>query len=241
MSRIAKAAGLAGALLLGSAVLAGTTSARAGGAADSARRGSGEVERIARELEKSYSRVEGLEMDFEQVNSWPDVPESGDVSRGRMWVANGNRLRMEYTVPKGHMLVSDGRIVWVYVPENKQAVYDSLRGGRYVALSSIVMDLLGSGNASLAGREKLGGAECVVVDVADVTEPEGLASVRIWVDTKRWLAKGIRLCDVNGNVTTFVFSHVRRLRSVDPKLFTFEPPEGVEVVESPLMGSGRDE
>jgi len=197
------------------------------------------LDEISHRLEQSYSGVRCLAMEFEQINSLEDMPDGGDVSKGRLWAAGGNRLRMEYSEPKGHLLVCDGTRVWVYVPENKQAVVDSLETGEYAALGKMVMDLLGRGDAEVVGREKLEGADCYVVDVTNIEEPHGLASVRIWVDRGAWLAKGLRLTDLNGNVTTFIFSKVKRLGKVDEERFTFEAPPGVEIVENPVGSGGR--
>lgn len=198
------------------------------------------LEEITAKLRESYSGVRGFSMSFEQTNSWVDMPESGEVSRGKLWAADGNRLRMEYSDPKGHLLVCDGTRVWVYVPENRQAVVDSLRGGEHAALGKMIMNLLGSGDAKVVGREEVRGVSCYAVTVTEVSEPPGLDSVKIWIDPELWLARALRLTDLNENVTTFVFWKIKRLWKVDEDLFAFEAPPGVEIVESPL-GEGRSE
>lgn len=193
---------------------------------------------IRENLRDSYSGLPGLSMFFEQINSWVDVPESGDVSKGTLWASDGNRLRMEYSDPKGHMLVSDGTRVWVYVPENKQAVVDSVGVDEYAALGQMIMDFLDRGTARLAPDEEVRRVNCHVVLVDNVTNPPGLRSVKIWIDPRVWLARGIELTDMNDNVTTFTFWNVKKLKKIDETLFTFEAPPGVEVVESPLGASG---
>ncbi len=212
----------------------GCASGCMGCAATCAAKQSFSLDDIVKMLRRSYSDLEGLSMSFQQVNSWKDMPDAGEISKGVLWAAGGRRLRLEYSEPPGHLLVSDGERIWVYVPENKQAVVDTVGAGEGAALAETVLSFLDSGRLSLAESEKAQGTECYVLLVRDVLEPPGLETVKIWVDPGQWLARGIELTDVNGNVTTFVFSDVKRLKKVDEDRFTFEAPPGVEVVESPL-------
>ncbi len=196
------------------------------------------LEYIERKIEAAYEGVAGLSMSFEQVNSWSDLPEAGEVSKGKLWAAGGGRLRMEYSEPPGHLLVSDGVLVWVYVPENKQAVVDSVRGGERTAMADMIMNFLAAGRVSLAGVEDVRGKSCYVLDVCDVSDPPGLESVKIWVDPETWLARGLALEDVNGNLTSFTFWDTKKLKKVEEDLFVFKAPPGVEVVQSPVGQGG---
>lgn len=196
------------------------------------------LEEIKKNLDQSYSGVRGLAMFFKQVNSWVDMPEAGEVSMGMLYASEGNRLRMEYSEPKGHLLVSDGSRVWVYVPENEQAVVDSVGVGEHAALGEMILNVLASGTASLGEDEEIRRVNCHVVRVEDVTDPPGLKSVKIWIDPRVWLARGLELTDLNENVTTFTFWNVKKLENIDESLFTFEAPPGVEIVESPVSRGG---
>jgi outer membrane lipoprotein carrier protein len=193
---------------------------------------------IEKKLNEAYEDVRGLSMFFKQVNSWVDMPEAGETSMGSLWASEGNRLRMEYSEPEGHLLVSDGKRVWVYVPENKQAVVDSVGVGEHAALGQMILDVLGSGTAKLEEDEVVRRVSCHTVTIEDVTNPPGLKSVKIWVDPRVWLARGLELTDLNDNVTTFTFWNVKKLEKIDDSLFTFEAPPGVEIVESPLSAGG---
>jgi outer membrane lipoprotein-sorting protein len=230
------AAGVGVGVAVGPAAL-GCRAATAAGEARGTDDRAATLERVESEIETAYAGLAGLSMEFEQVNSWSDLPEAGEASRGVLWAAGGGRLRMQYSEPPGHLLVSDGARVWVYVPENKQAVVDSVGGGERTALADMIMNFLAAGRASLAGREDVRGRRCYLIEVVEVSDPPGLESVKIWVDPETWLARRLELEDVNGNVTSFTFWHVKKLKRVDEKLFTFSAPPGVEVVRSPV-GSG---
>jgi outer membrane lipoprotein-sorting protein len=193
---------------------------------------------IKGKLSRSYSDVRGLSMFFKQVNSWVDMPDAGETSMGTLWAAEGNRLRLEYSEPEGHLLVSDGARAWVYVPENRQAVVESLGVGEHAALGQMILDVLGGGVAELQKDEEVRRVNCHVVTVKDLTDPPGLKSVKIWIDPRVWLARGLQMTDLNDNVTTFTFWNVKKLEDIDGGLFTFDAPPGVEIVESPLGESG---
>jgi outer membrane lipoprotein carrier protein len=196
------------------------------------------MKEIAAKLRASYEKLQGLKMSFKQVNSWADMPESGETSEGRLWAARGGKLRMEYTKPPGHLLVSDGWRVWIYVPENKQAVVDSVGRDGQSALAEMLLQSLDEGEARLVGEERVGDTRCYVILREKPEDPPGLESLTIWVDPGSWLTCALELRDLNENVTRFVFSDVRRLEEVDVELFTFQAPPGVEVVASPLSEGG---
>ena len=177
-------------------------------------------------------------MSFRQVNSWADMPESGEVSEGRLWAARGGKLRMEYTDPPGHLFVSDGRVHWVYVPENKQAVVDSAGGEGGGTLAEMILRSLDEGEATLLGEERVDGKKCCVVFTEEPADQPGLESLKIWVDPESWLTRALELRDLNENVTRFTFSDVERLEGMDEDLFTFHAPPGIEIVESPLGEGG---
>lgn len=196
------------------------------------------MEEISAKLRESYEDLVGLKMSFRQVNSWADMPEAGEVSEGKLWAARGGKLRMEYTEPEGHLLVSNGDRVWVYVPENKQAVVDSVGPEGQSALAEVLLDFMEAGHAKLLGQESVRGVECHAILMEGFEDPPGLESLKIWVDRRSWLARGLELRDLNDNVTTFSFWDIERLKEVEGDLFTFEAPPGVEVVESPLGERG---
>jgi outer membrane lipoprotein-sorting protein len=230
---------------MGVAVAPAALDCRGAGAVDGGRAVAGAaddrevtLEYVESKIESAYEGLAGLSMSFEQINSWSDMPEAGEASKGVLWAAGGGRLRMQYSEPPGHLLVSDGARVWVYVPENKQAVVDSVGSGERTAMAEMIMDFLSAGRVSLAGREEVRGRRCYVLEVNEVSDPPGLKSVKMWVDPKTWLARKLKLEDVNGNVTSFTFWDTKRLKKVDAKLFTFTAPPGVEIVRSPVGSEG---
>jgi outer membrane lipoprotein-sorting protein len=198
------------------------------------------IEEIAANLRISYERIRGLAMSFRQVNSWADMPESGEVSEGRLWAARGGKLRMEYTDPPGHLFVSDGRVHWVYVPENKQAVVDSSGGEGGATLAEMILRSLDEGEAMLLGEDRVDGKTCCVVLTEEPADQPGLESLKIWVDSEVWLTRALELRDLNENVTRFTFSDVERLEGIDEDIFKFNAPPGVEIVESPLGEGGAN-
>jgi outer membrane lipoprotein carrier protein len=196
------------------------------------------MDEIAARIRASYENLEGLAMSFKQVNSWADMPESGEVSEGRLWAARGGKLRMEYTEPSGHLLVSDGQRVWVYVPENRQAIVDSVGRDGQSSLAEMLLQSLDTGEARLLEGESVDGVKCHVILMEKPEDPPGLESLKIWVDGRSWLTRALELRDINDNVTKFSFSNVKKLKDVEPELFIFEAPPGIEVVESPLSDGG---
>ena len=65
--------------------------------------------------------------------------------------------------------------------------------------------------------------------------PESNVSViermRVWVDRKKWLLLQVEQLEANGNLTTYRLKGHRTNKKIDDKVFAFEVPEGVEVLD----------
>jgi outer membrane lipoprotein-sorting protein len=59
--------------------------------------------------------------------------------------------------------------------------------------------------------------------------------VQLGIDPSSYLVKSVRLVDALGNITTMWFSDIDTEGPVDPSLFQFQVPPGVEVISPPVF------
>jgi outer membrane lipoprotein carrier protein len=144
-------------------------------------------------------------------------------------IARPNRFRIEYTDPKGHVQVSDGTQVWTYVPENEQVLLVPLRDERSRGdfLTRILDESLPQPHLE---HDTLEGKP---VRILTLTPPEGLdlEQVRLWTPEGSGAILQYELTELGGNRTTYRLEEVRENPNLDDRLFHFEAPAGVPVVE----------
>jgi len=202
------------------------------------------AEAVARAVQSHYESVQDWSARFVQTREaaafgggiapMPEPPREGTVV-----LAKPGRMRWSYETPDPSLLVTDGQVVWTYDPllEEAQRLPDA--GG--LLSGAAVQFLMGRGD--LLGSFRISAADCAARPVRLTLVPREDAgyerlALEVEPDSGRVLASSVT--DLFGNRTRVAFSDVRTNTSPDPKLFHFEPPEGVEVIDLAVPGGAQD-
>ena len=182
-------------------------------------------------LQARYETTRTLSADFRQSIESPTLATPLQ-SKGTMAFEKPNRMRWEYEKPDPQLIVGDGETLWIYQPEDKQAIKAPL--GEMFQTTTPVSFLAGLGhidrdfNATLDRDE----AERWVLRLV----PKKEKSIGTLVLVVRKSDAGVdeaRVTDSLGTTTRLVLSGEKRNVDLDPKLFRFTPPPGVDVVKPP--------
>jgi outer membrane lipoprotein carrier protein len=182
-------------------------------------------------LQARYETTRTLSADFRQSIESPTLATPLQ-SKGTMAFEKPNRMRWEYEKPDPQLIVGDGETLWIYQPEDKQAIKAPL--GEVFQTTTPVSFLAGLGhidrdfNATLDRDE----AERWVLRLV----PKKEKSIGTLVLVVRKSDAGVdeaRVTDSLGTTTRLVLSGEKRNVDLDPKLFRFTPPPGVDVVKPP--------
>ena len=144
-------------------------------------------------------------------------------STGQMAINRPGRFRWETGKPSHQLIVADGKRLWVYDYDLKQVTVQSqTRGlGRTPAqfLSGYDKNLtrdynvqFKNGNFQLSPRSR------------------DTSFSAIWLRFRGAVLSQLYLVDNLGQVSTITFSGMRINQRLDPRLFRFSPPRGVDVV-----------
>ncbi|MEI6205293.1 MAG: outer membrane lipoprotein carrier protein LolA [Desulfuromonadales bacterium] len=202
-------------------------------------------------LEKGYAGLQDVQADFAQKTTISAVNReqkaSGEVFLKRPASATA-MFRFNYAKPK-QQIVSNGKQVWFYLPENKQVlvsnVADMFKGGNSIALSY----LTGLGhvsrdfNANFAkeSQDKNGNyqlelipkqASPVLVKLQLTVSAEAVERFLTDGDVKDLFPVISSIVhDAGGNQTRIDYSRVRVNKGLDNGKFNFRIPEGVEIMK----------
>src|SRR5690242_13004267 len=92
-----------------------------GGAAD---RNSASLDEMVRGIESRYRAVRTLRLAFTQTYQWGGRSR---VESGTAYFARGGLMRWDYREPQSKLVVSDGKRLWLYIPEEKQVTLSSMK------------------------------------------------------------------------------------------------------------------
>jgi outer membrane lipoprotein carrier protein len=202
-------------------------------------------------LEKGYASLQDVQADFAQKTTIAGINReqkgSGELLLKKP-ASTTAMFRFNYAKPK-QQIISNGKQVWFYLPENRQvmvsSVSDMFKGGNSIALNY----LTGLGHVSRdfsisfakEPRDKSGNYQLELLP----NKPSAvLARLQLTVsagavdsflrdgtvqDIFPVLASVIH--DAGGNQTRIGYSRVRVNKGLDSSKFTFKVPQGVEVIK----------
>ncbi|RNC72320.1 MAG: outer membrane lipoprotein carrier protein LolA [Desulfuromonadales bacterium] len=208
-------------------------------------------------LEKGYASLRDLQASFSQRAELASVKKT-QTGAGEVFIRKGSgggaMFRFNYTKPRQE-IVSDGKTVWYYLPENRQVMTADaatlFAGGGGVALSY----LTGMGEVSRDFTAKLlgegrDGKGNYLLELVPKKQGQAFQKLHLTVSGRavdEYLKSGkvsvpfpivaSVVFDQLGNRTSIEFSKVKVNRGVSPSLFTFTVPPGVDVIKNPLGGN----
>jgi outer membrane lipoprotein carrier protein len=195
-----------------------------------------DIHEIARAVDDHYNHLRSLQSDFTEIYQG-DGPER--VESGTLWLKKPRKMRWEYRSPKEKLFVSDGQVVWFYLPTERQLRKTSLKK----------LDDLRSPLAFLLGKTKL---ESELRDLSKAVDQSPLVSgdmvlrgvpqammdqvseVLLEITPSHQIVR-IVLVDADQATTEFRFAGWKENLELSDRQFTFTPPPGVETVEGALV------
>lgn len=209
------------------------------------------LQEVVSALEKGYTSLQDVQADFAQKTVIAGVNReqkgSGELLLKKPASATA-MFRFNYLKPK-QQIVSNGKQVWFYLPENRQvmvsSVTDMFKGGNSIALNY----LTGLGhvsrdfNAGFAqeSQDKSGNYQ---LELTPKNPSPVLAKLQLTVSAaavEQFLQDGsVRdvfpvlasvIHDAGGNQTRIEYSRVRVNKGLADSRFSFKVPQGVEVIK----------
>jgi outer membrane lipoprotein carrier protein len=148
-------------------------------------------------------------------------------SSGSLWIQRPGKFRWNYTVPYEQHIVGDGKQVWVYDVELKQAAVRRMEG----ALGATPAILL-SGKGALEGVfiiKDLGRqGELDWVQLTPKKNDGGFENIRIGFEKGK--IRTLEMIDGFGQTTRVTLRDAKENIQISADKFSFKPPAGVDVI-----------
>jgi len=184
-------------------------------------------------VQKNYDQAGGFKTWFRQETRPPGA-RHGDKASGVMYFQKPSRMRWEYQSPPDQQkeVISDGRQVWIYIPEDSLVLVYPLN---QVLRSDLVLRFF-SGIGEVQNDFQISwqrppepGANYVIKLVPLKRQAE-LQHLILTIDPFTHIVANLEFSNTLGEVTRFDFSGTILGDRKPPQFFTFVPPPGVQVV-----------
>jgi outer membrane lipoprotein carrier protein len=197
-----------------------------------------DVQKLARAVDDHYNHLRSLESDFTEIYRGDGAER---VEAGTLWLKKPRKMRWEYRSPKEKLFVSDGQVVWFYLPAERQLRKTTLR--KLDDLRSPLAFLLGKtklenelrGLSKVVDQSPLGAGNTLLRGVprAMVGAAGTASEVQLEITPSNQIVR-IVLVEADGATTEFRFAGWKENPELNDGRFEFTPPPGVETVEGEL-------
>jgi outer membrane lipoprotein carrier protein len=182
---------------------------------------------LVRKVDDHYNHLNSLRAHYTEHYSGMGMDRTED---GTLLLKKPGRMRWSYAEPVGKVFVLDGKFAWFYTPGDAQATRVPAKD--LADLRSPLRFLLGHTQLRKELDNLAVAPEGAGFRISGV--PKGMAQrvklLSLWV-TAVGAIERMRLEEVDGAVTEFVFSAMQENVPVKDSDFGFVPPAGVTVVE----------
>jgi outer membrane lipoprotein carrier protein len=209
-----------------------------------------ELSQVIKAIEQGYDKVTDMQADFTQSSTIAAIKRE-EKGAGELLVRKvegaSPMFRFNYARPK-QQIISNGKKVWYYLPDNKQVMITSLAAVMEGGGSASLHYLTGMANITRDfsvsfvgnGRDKKGN---YLLELVPLKKSKTLSKIHLTIDAAmvdsylenndappRFPVTGSVVFDSSGNRTALEFSNVKVNRGIGSDRFGFKVPAGVEVI-----------
>lgn len=178
------------------------------------------------DLRTLVERTKSLQAEFEQTVQGSQHKQILQSS-GRLVLQRPGRFRWDYEIPYPQQIVADGERIWIYDTELEQVTVRPLTE----ALGSAPSLLLSGGielDASFDYRALETREGTSWVELVPREADSNFEKIRLGFTSGK--LQTMELEDSFGQITRFRFSQVKVDPKINPRMFQFVPPPGIDVI-----------
>src|SRR5262245_7395001 len=159
------------------------------------------------------------------------------TEEGRLFLRKPSLMRWEYDTPERKLAIADGRNTWLYIPADRQVQKGTLRdldeeGAAALLLAgriSLVKDFRSRRLPDQAAAEA-GAPGAVAIELTPVRKRTDVQKVVLVIDEGRLLIRAVTVVNQDGDSMSLALYDLETDLELDMALFTFTPPQGVDVL-----------
>jgi outer membrane lipoprotein carrier protein len=190
--------------------------------------GDSNLEALLKSVESRYNHAKTLQVSFKEDYTAPGRPSRSDA--GVLLLRKPGKMRWDYSQPKGKLFVSDGKYLWLYLPEENRVEKTKLKETE--DLRAPLAFLLGKLSFDKEFRNIQGKREGPDLRVIAEPKTENLPYERVeFVVTPDNIIREVKVTGFDHSVIDFTFTQERLNPALEARLFEFQMPKGAELVE----------
>jgi outer membrane lipoprotein carrier protein len=187
------------------------------------------LDTILKGVEARYNKAQTLQVLFSEQYTPPG--KARRTESGLLMLRKPKKMRWAYSQPPGKLFVSDGKLLWLYTPDENRV--ERMKFQESDDMRAPLAFLLGKLNFDKEFRNiqsKIEGADTRII-AEPKTDNLPYSAVEFLVGQDSHI-KEVKVTGFDRSILHFTFDQERIDPQLDSKLFQFSMPKGAELVES---------
>ena len=187
------------------------------------------VEKIIKNVQKKYQKVQTLYVDFKQINRFKLTGIENEVY-GTLWLGQNDCFRLE---TEDQVMVSDGEAFWRYNKLENQVIIDyAKKSEQDILMKDFLFDISERYYGEILSQTKEGKDKIYLVKLTPKNPEDSFFKyIKVWVVNKKWTFKRVVYVDYDDNESEYEINQIKVNPPVDDGVFKLNIPEGAEVVD----------
>jgi len=187
------------------------------------------LDQLLRTVENRYNRAKTLQVLFTEAYTKPR--ETKRTESGILMLRKPGRMRWDYSQPKGKLFISDGKSLYLYTPAENRAEHMKLQ--ETDDMRAPLAFLLGNLKFQKEFQNLQGTPEGAGTRITAEPKKDNLPYSKVeFLVTAEGVIREVKVVSFDNSVLQFAFDQEKVNPPLDDKLFLFQPPKGVELVEA---------
>ena len=183
---------------------------------------------VIKNVQKRYKSANDIIIDFNRVFIW-SLSTNLDTLFGKIYIMGNNYFKYE---TNEQIVITDGRYVWSYSSLTNQTIIDIFKSDEDEPLpKELIFNFDKRYNSRLIGQENVEGVNCYVLEGIPKNENLEIKSLKIWIESKKWITKKIEYVNLNDNIIVYNILNVKFNNKLKKDFFKFESPKGAKIVD----------
>jgi outer membrane lipoprotein carrier protein len=188
------------------------------------------VEEIMDRLVQRFGAAD-FSADFSQESTLAAL-DIRDTATGRVWIKHPGRMRWEYATPETHAIITDGKTLWIYRPEDRQVIIgDALayfgdgKGASFLSNIRLIPEAFTVSVAPPAGEG------LHTLRLIPHLKQLDLHEIYLNIDKTTFDIVGVLTINAYDDQTRLEFKNLNFSNEIDENLFHFQAPAGTDVLK----------
>ena len=185
-------------------------------------------ETIVQNVQNTYKDIDNAVITYEQISEFP-VTRREQTFEGIVYMKRPNYYRIK---SEQQTVVTDGTTIWSYNPFTDQVIIDLYQEDEQMFTPDrFLLNIPDEFYVSVGDRETVEGQSLIMLRLVPKDEHQFVRSMRLWVDDNRWIVRKAEVIDLNDNKNTYLVRDIQLNEGVEEELFSYQPPENVEIID----------